>query len=435
MQRTVITASGLGKKYCVYRRPRDFALECVLGGVRHEERWALRGIDLRIGEGEVVGLIGRNGAGKSTLLKVLTGLTDQDEGTVEVNGSVAAILELGAGFNREYSGRDNILFGGMCQGMRRREVESRLDEIVRFAELEAVIDQPFKTYSSGMQARLVFSTAITADSDILIIDEALAAGDMLFQEKCLRKMKDFARSGRTILFVTHSLQQMYQLCSRAVLMHRGGIVADGSPREVGYEYELLLGRDRVASQGAGQGAPVFTLGAQEGDYSGLKGHVAEVAVIDEHGQAVRELHYGRRYAVRVRMRFAEDVQKFSAGFRLEDVSGTVLYSTSTALRELEPEGRAGESIEVTFSFVSRLGTGGCLLSSGVSELRSGDFAPLHTRKGAIELQSFGRRDFGGLFDLDCEVQVAPVANEAVAGRARSDGGGAASTASRGRRDP
>ena len=403
-----VVASRLSKKYRLYRSPRDFALEFVLGGVRHEERWALRDVSFEVQKGEVVGLVGRNGAGKSTLLKVLTGLADYESGAVTVNGAVSAILELGAGFNREYSGRDNILFGGMCQGMRRREVESKLDEIVRFSELESVIDQPFKTYSSGMQARLVFSTAIAADSDILVIDEALAAGDMLFQEKCFRKMKEIAGSGRTILFVTHSLQQIYQLCSRAMLLHRGEIIADGLPREVGYQYELLLGRDRVEGQGAGQASPVFTVGLQESDYTGLKGYVQEVSVLDEHDQSVRELHYGRSYCVRMRLSFAEHVPKFGAGFRLEDVSGAVLYSTSTALRGLEPEGKAGQRVDVTFPFVSHLGTGACLLSAGVSELLSGDFSPLHTRKAALELQSFGKPTFGGLFDLDCDAHIEPV---------------------------
>lgn len=231
-----IEVRDLVKDYRLYGSPGDLLTEIILRKPRHTPFRALNGISFDVAKGEVVGIIGRNGAGKSTLLKVLTGVVEHDGGTVHVDGKVAAILELGTGLNPDYSGRDNILFGAVCRGLPLKEAKARLDEIIAFAELGDVIDRPFKTYSSGMQARLLFSTSIHVDSDILIIDEALAAGDVLFQEKCFRRMREIARSGRSVLFVSHGLDLVQQLCHRAILMHAGEILLDGDTGTVTKAY-------------------------------------------------------------------------------------------------------------------------------------------------------------------------------------------------------
>lgn len=235
-----IRVVGLGKTYRVWKRPSDMLLEALALKRLHTEFAALSEVSFEVLPGSVTGIMGRNGAGKSTLLRIVAGTLDATRGTVEVNGRVAAILELGTGFSPDYTGRDNIFLGGMCLGLKHREIKERLDEIVAFADIGEFIDRPFRTFSSGMQARLTFAVATCVDPDILIIDEALAVGDARFQVKSFDRVREFKRLGKSILLVSHDMNQIASICDRAILLERGRVIADGSPQKVCNIYHELL---------------------------------------------------------------------------------------------------------------------------------------------------------------------------------------------------
>src|SRR5271156_3542448 len=264
MTESVIHVEGLGKRYRIGERERYFALRDVLArafsapfkrngtGRAVDYIWALRDVSLDVYQGEVVGLIGRNGAGKTTLLKLLSRITRPTTGFAEIRGRVGSLLEVGTGFHPELTGRENIYLSGAILGMSKREITRKFDEIVAFAELEKFIDTPVKHYSSGMYVRLAFAVAAHLEPEILLVDEVLAVGDINFQKKCLGKMGDVARAGRTVVLVSHQLNQIRRLCHRAVWVDDGQIRQDGPTHEVTAAYESAMARGEANHPGAGR---------------------------------------------------------------------------------------------------------------------------------------------------------------------------------------
>jgi len=258
-----IRAEGLAKAYKVYGQPADLLREFVTGRPHHDLLHALSDVSFTVGRGEVVGVIGPNGAGKSTLLKIVAGTLTPSAGVLDVRGKVSAILELGTGFHPDCTGRENIDLGGMCLGMTRAQLEAKRDWIIDFAELGPAIDKPFKTYSSGMQARLTFATAISVEPEILIIDEALAAGDAYFVVKCGRRIREICASGATVLLVSHSSYQVASLCHRAIWIESGRIREIGDAIDVCRRYDYAV-HERI-SGGRGKAVAIETAPAPPTD--------------------------------------------------------------------------------------------------------------------------------------------------------------------------
>ena len=235
---TAIEVKDLYKNFTVYYDKANTIKERLIrfGKGKKEEREILKGINLEIKKGDVVGLIGINGSGKSTLLKLMTKIIYPTKGTVETQGKLTSLLELGAGFHPDFSGRENIYFNASIFGLTRKEIDKRLDQIIEFSELQSFIDNPVRTYSSGMYMRLAFSVAINVDAEILLIDEILSVGDQHFQEKCFKKIEELKAEGKTIVFVTHGMGAVKRFCTRAVWLHQGEIKMDGKTNEVIDEY-------------------------------------------------------------------------------------------------------------------------------------------------------------------------------------------------------
>src|SRR5918911_2312534 len=244
--RTALSVENVSKQYRIYNHPGDRLKETLTRGrwKNHREFWALRDISFEIEAGTTTGIIGPNGCGKSTLLQIITGTLDPTEGNVWHEGRIAALLELGAGFNMEFTGIENVYMNAALMGFSRAETDRLLPEIERFAEIGPFIQQPVKTYSSGMYVRLAFAVAISANPEILIIDEALAVGDAVFQHRCVRRIREMQENGATILFVSHDTSAVRALCSRAILLNAGRIEIDGTPNDALYRYqELIMSRE------------------------------------------------------------------------------------------------------------------------------------------------------------------------------------------------
>ncbi|MEO7145141.1 MAG: ABC transporter ATP-binding protein [Bryobacteraceae bacterium] len=349
----MVLVQNVSKLYRLYRHPSD-RLRQLLPFARRSlaaEFWALRNVSFSVEAGEVLGVIGPNGSGKSTLLQVVSGILQPTSGRVLTRGRIAALLELGAGFNPEFTGRENVFMNGEILGMSRAEVERIFPKIEEFAEIGAFIDRPVKEYSSGMYIRLAFSTAIHVDPEILIVDEALAVGDAIFANRCIQKFEELKERHVTVLFVSHDLGLVKRLSDRAILMLKGEIAAAGSPKDVvnryvGHVLERQQERDLLTGAEPGEGA--LRSSFRHGDGAS---RVIGVELLNSDGDTCETVRTGERITVRIQARFHRSVSNPVIGVLIRNRLGIDVYGTNSRVEQIDiGEVAAGEIIETDFVF-------------------------------------------------------------------------------------
>ena len=386
----VVELRGISKRYKIYPSGRDRLKEALsFGRVRRgHDFWALRDINLDVEQGTAVGILGRNGAGKSTLLKIISGVLKPTSGTKAVNGRLAALLQLGAGFNSEFTGRENVLMNGLILGIDRKEMLERFDEIEAFADIGEFMDQPVKTYSSGMRARLGFAVSVNVEPDILVVDETLSVGDAVFKHMGLQKMRELRDSGTTILFVSHSLGMVKNFCGEAVLLHKGDLLAHGGTSETIDRYQALLSSTQV-KQSAGVLSPDAPLNYdidEEGEAPDFKedpalarrgvsslrhgtgeARITNVELLDETGAPTDTTALGSTLTARVHLEYAEAVEGSILGITVRNKAGLDVFSTDTNLEKAKIGSRAkGERLVVDFTFEVPLKQGAYSINAAVS---------------------------------------------------------------------
>ena len=424
-----VRVDDISKRFRLYKEKYTSLKERVIhfGKVPYEEFWALRDIELTIEQGETVGLLGHNGSGKSTLLKCMAGILQPTGGTIEVVGRLAALLELGAGFHPELTGRENVFLNASILGMPKKEIAKRFDEIVAFAELEKFIDNQVKHYSSGMYVRLGFAVAVNMDPDVLLVDEVLAVGDENFQRKCLDRVKRFQREGRTIVFVTHSADLVRQVCDRAAVLDHGELVAVGTPGEAVRAYrEHLLQADRgdeigdlapvIEEPGESDEAPTPIevddgLSAQERKRN-FKLRITEVRM--EHPGAGERPYLlpGEPLAIHVAYEATEPLEDIVFGLAIHNLDGDLVFGSNTDFLGM-PLGTIEGAGEVTFATdATPLLDGTYLVTIGIHSHDEGTVYDWHEQRHQFEVMNPGRSV--GQVHMGLEVSVSQARGEGAA---------------------
>ena len=324
MSEVAISVKDVSKMYKLFDKNSD-RLKDALGFSKkqlYKEHYALHHLSFDVYKGETVGIIGTNGAGKSTILKIITGVLNPTEGELEINGRISALLELGAGFNPEYNGIENVYLNGTMLGFTKEEIDERLPKILEFADIGDFVYQPVKTYSSGMFVRLAFAVAINIDPEILIVDEALSVGDVFFQAKCYQKFEDFKRDGKTILFVSHDLGSISRYCDRVILLNKGEKQSEGKPKDMINLYKRLITTKADNNQNtdskdkelvsinsiSGEWKKNFTVNPKLEEYGDGKANIIDFAIIDNEGNLTNVIEKGTKFTVKTKIRIEEPIK-------------------------------------------------------------------------------------------------------------------------------
>ena len=422
-KKVAIQVKGLEKAYKLYDKPSDRLKEALGFGrkKRYKEHYALKGVDMTIYQGETVGIIGTNGSGKSTILKIITGVLNQTGGSVHVNGRISALLELGAGFNMEYNGIENIYLNGTMIGFSKKEIDAKMDDILNFADIGDYVYQPVKTYSSGMFVRLAFAVAINIEPEILIVDEALSVGDVFFQAKCYHKFEEFKEMGKTIVFVSHDLSSISKYCDRVVLLNQGVKLGEGSPKEMIDAYKqvlvgqyvpaaddqsLLSDKEITAAAAAAAGTVKGEVNPELLEYGTKDAMITGYKITDDIGRETSALLKGKECTITMQVHFEHDIEAPIFAFTIKNIKGVEITGTNTMVEKafLSPV-RAGSDMEITFTQKIDLQGGEYLLSFGVTGFEKEEFQVYHRLYDVMNMTVISDKDTVGYYDMKSRVVV------------------------------
>lgn len=422
-----ISVQGVSKIYKLYDKPIDRLKEAVSLTHKsyHRDFFALSDISFDVKKGETVGIIGTNGSGKSTILKIITGVLSPTTGTAEVSGNISALLELGAGFNSEYTGLENIYMNGTMMGFSREEMQRRMDDILRFADIGDFVNQPVKTYSSGMFVRLAFALAINVDPEILIVDEALSVGDVFFQAKCYRRMEEMMKNGTTILMVSHDMGSIIKYCDKVVLLNRGHFVAQGEAGKMVDLYKKILANqtDELAEALIEQkkealGLPIgevhtdksmkerMNLNPEVQEYGDGRASFEDFGTLDARGNVTNLLLKGEMFTIRERIRFHAPIEMPIFTYTLRDKKGTDITGTNTMFEgvDIKPV-KDGDVYTVSFRQKMNLQGGEYLLSMSCTGYENGEHVVYHRLYNVLSLTVISNKNTVGYYDMDSEVEA------------------------------
>ncbi len=422
----IICVKNLSKDYKLYNSKMERLKDSLFPSKKKQPKIhsALKNVNLTVRRGETIGIIGINGSGKSTLLKILTGVVTPTGGSLEIRGRVSALLELGAGFNPEYTGIENIYLNGIMMNIPREEMDKLLPDIIAFADIGEFMNQPVKNYSSGMFARLAFSVAITVRPDILIVDEALSVGDIFFQTKCYKKFDEFRAAGMTILLVSHDLGAISKYCSRTILLNKGEIVAEGNPKEVVDLYKRMLAKqmdfDALEEDREKQDNPEkpedtehaavwhesMVCNPEQLEYGDKSAEILDFGIFDRKDFLTNTILAGDTFTIRMKVRFHTDVQDPIFAFTIKNKLGIELTGTNTMFEDCRTGlCHAGDVYTVSFTQAIHLRGGEYLLSLGCTGFGNDSLLVYHRLYDVCNFLVVCSKDSVGYFDPESKVVI------------------------------
>lgn len=417
MESIAINVDNVSKIYRLYNKPSD-RLKEALGFSKkklYQEHYALNNVSFEVRKGETVGIIGTNGSGKSTILKIITGVLNPTQGNVSIQGRISALLELGAGFNMEYTGIENIYLNGTMMGFSEEEINAKMDDILSFADIGDFVHQPVKTYSSGMFVRLAFAVAINIDPEILIVDEALSVGDVFFQVKCYHKFEEFKKMGKTILFVSHDLGSISKYCDRVILLNKGVKEAEGKPKEIVDLYKQLMAQNDaptdvpktvVENNQQGMWKQYLNNNPKFQDYGEKHGEIVDYAIIDETGKITSNIQKNTEFTIKMKVRFHKELQEPIFAFTIKDLQGTEVTGTNTMYEDI-PVGpvKAGEERVIEFKQNMNLQGRDYMLSLGCVGFFSNKFVVYHRLYDVCDIHVISDKNTVGFYDMNSNVTI------------------------------
>ena len=425
---TVIKITNLTKEYKMYKTKKDRLVEAILPGIqRHDTFRAMDNLNLEVKKGEVLGILGKNGAGKSTLLKMVTGVVVPTSGSIETNGKISSLLELGTAFNMELTGIENIYQHGQVMGLTNEQIEERKQEIIDFADIGEHLYQPVKTYSSGMFARLAFSCAINVDPEILIVDEVLSVGDMAFQLKCFKKFDQFKKKGKTILSVTHSITDVLKNCTRTIIIDSGKKIFDGGVKEGVEKYKkIIVGLDDSSnkeknfqdgdfkkSNKDSTWKSHFTQNNKIIEYGNGQADVIDYGIFDEKGNYLQSIDNSKEVILKSKIKFNDNINEPIFTMTLKDFNGLEICGTNTLIEKIATgKYKKGDIIEVSFKTRLKVAPNKYTLSFSCTHFKpNGELEVLSRKYDALLVEVISSKEYVGILSLDTDIKISKLENK------------------------